>query len=102
MVEQINENQFEQVLANNKIVVVDYYAQWCGPCKMMHPIFEELSNQMQNIKFVRIDIDQNTPLALKNNIQVVPTFVLYNNATEVNRILGYNSKEDFKLFLQTI
>ena len=102
MVEQINANQFEQVLANNKIVVVDYYAQWCGPCKMMHPIFEELSNQMPNIKFVRIDIDQNTPLALKNNIQVVPTFVLYNNATEVNRILGYNSKEDFKLFLQTI
>lgn len=102
MVEQISANNFKQTLQDNKVVVVDFFAQWCGPCRMMHPVVEELSNQYKHIKFVKLDIDNATGLAVSQNVQVVPTFIAYKNGAEVNRIIGYNSSEDFALFLQSI
>ena len=102
MVEQIKTNNFNQVLENNKVVVADFFAQWCGPCKMMHPVFEEVSEQNSHIKFIRIDVDDEIQLAVSQNVQVVPTFIAYKNGKEVNRITGYKSKEDFVLFLRSI
>ena len=102
MVEQINANNFNQTLQDNKIVVVDFFAPWCGPCRMMHPVVENLSKKYTNIKFVKVDIDNNTQLAITQNVQVVPTFIAYKNGAEFNRIIGYNSQEDFELFLQTL
>lgn len=102
MVKQITSQTFDKTLTENKIVVVDFYAVWCGPCRMMHPVVEELSNQFTNIAFVKVDIDNDTQLAISQNVQVVPTFIAYKNGAEVNRIIGYNSKEDFMLFLQSL
>lgn len=102
MVQQITSQTFDKTLTENKIVVVDFYAVWCGPCRMMHPVVEELSNQFTNIAFVKVDIDNDTQLAISQNVQVVPTFIAYKNGVEVNRIIGYNSKEDFMLFLQSL
>lgn len=102
MVQQITAQSFNKTLTENKIVVVDFYAVWCGPCRMMHPVVEELSNQFTNIAFVKVDIDNDTQLAISQNVQVVPTFIAYKNGAEVNRIIGYNSKEDFMLFLQSL
>lgn len=102
MVQQISSSGLPEILAQNKVVVADFYAVWCGPCKMMHPILEELSNKYKNVKFVKIDIDQNTDFAIKQNVQVVPTFIGYNNGVEVNRVLGFLNKEDFDLFVQSL
>ncbi len=102
MVEQITQSYFKDVLSKNKKVVVDYFAEWCGPCQMMHPVVQELAKKYTDIKFVKVDIDQNTNLAISQQIEVVPTFIAYKNGEEVNRIIGYNSKQDFELFLQTI
>ena len=102
MVEQINASNFNQTLQDNKIVVVDFFAPWCGPCAMMHPVVENLSQKYTNIKFVKVDIDNNTQLAITQNVQVVPTFIAYKNGAEFNRIIGYNPQEDFELFLQTL
>ena len=100
MVQQITAENFNKIITQNQIVVVDFYAVWCGPCRMMHPVVEELSNAFTNIAFVKVNIDNDTQLAISQNVQVVPTFIAYKNGTEVNRIIGYNNKEDFKLFLQ--
>ena len=102
MVEQINDKNFEQTLQSHNIVVVDFYAVWCGPCKMMHPIIEELAKEHSQIKFVKLDIDDSTSLAISQNVQVVPTFVAYKQGKEINRIIGYNTKEDFELFLKSL
>ena len=102
MVEQINDKNFEQTLQSHNIVVVDFYAVWCGPCKMMHPIIEELAKEHSQIKFVKLDIDDSTRLAISQNVQVVPTFVAYKQGKEINGIIGYNTKEDFELFLKSL
>lgn len=102
MVEQINQQQFESVLQNNTVVVADYFAEWCGPCKMMHSIFEDAAKRYSNIKFIRVDVDDNLDLAASQNIQVVPTFVAYKNGQEVSRITGYNPAEQFQYFIETL
>ena len=102
MVEQINQQQFESVLQNNAVVVADYFAEWCGPCKMMHSIYEDAANKHPNIKFIRVDVDDNLNLASSQSIQVVPTFVAYKNGQEVSRITGYNPSEQFQYFIETL
>jgi len=102
MVEQITQQQFNSVLQKNTMVVVDYFAEWCGPCKMMHSIYEEAANKYSNIKFVRVDVDDNLDLAASQNIQVVPTFVAYKNGQEVARTTGYNPPEQFNNFIETL
>ena len=102
MIEQINEVNFQSVIKNNKIVVVDFFAPWCGPCSMMHPIVEECAKKYTNIKFVKVDIDANTNLAISQNIQAVPTFIAYKNGAEVARTLGYSNMQNFQFFLEKI
>ena len=102
MVELVDKNTFQSVIEGNQIVVADFFAVWCGPCKMMHPIFEELAQKHTNIKFVRIDIDQSENLAIDQNVQVVPTFIAYKNAKEIGRLIGYNSVIDFERFLNKL
>lgn len=102
MIEQVNDQVFNQILQTNKIVVADFFAVWCGPCKMMHPIFEEIAYNYPEIKFIRVDIDENQDLAIKQNVQVVPTFIAYKDGKEINKIIGYNNIEDFKLFVDSL
>ena len=100
MVELISARQFNQIIKEHDMVVVDFFAQWCGPCQMMHPIVEELANKYRHIKFVKLDIDESINVAIDQKVQVVPTFVAYKNGTEINRIIGYNQLQDFALFLK--
>ena len=102
MVKEITAAEFENVIKNNQIVVVDFFAPWCGPCRMMHPIIEEVSEEYANIQFVKIDIDDAIEVANQQNIQVVPTIIAYKNGVEFSRIRGYNSKRDFELFVQSL
>lgn len=92
----LKNNNFEEFLNSNGKALIDFYADWCGPCKMLSPIIESLSKQMKNISFAKINVDENTTLAQKYNITSIPTILLFKNTKLVDRFSGYQSEENIK------
>ena len=91
---EVDESDFErEVLNSNKKVLIDFYATWCNPCKMLEPIIEEVANENQNLKVVRINVDKNTNLANRYRIQAMPTLVVIENKNEINRSVGAIPKD---------
>ncbi len=95
----INDTEFnEKVLSADGTVCVDFSAAWCGPCQMLAPLLEEISNET-DIKIYKVDIDESAVLALSHGIVSVPTLVLFRNGEEVKREIGFLSKEELQAFL---
>ena len=90
-----NEN-FEELIKNKK-VVVDFYATWCGPCKMFGPVFEKVSNE-SSITFIKIDVDAHEDIARKYGIMSIPTVVLLNNGEVEKKHMGFMTEEELKKF----
>ena len=87
---------FQQEVINYKgVVVVDFFAEWCGPCKVTTPIIEDLSNSMKDVKFVKVDVDPNQETASKYSIFSIPTFLIFKNGEVKNQFVGAHSKEGF-------
>jgi thioredoxin 1 len=94
-IEEVNDGNFEQlVLESNRPVLVDFWAQWCGPCRTLAPIVESLAKQYAGAaQVVKLNIDDN-PLAVQRyRIQAIPTLVLFQNGEEKERMTGLTSKE---------
>ncbi|HHW79746.1 MAG TPA: thioredoxin [Acholeplasmataceae bacterium] len=83
---------FNDLLKENNLVLVQYYADWCNPCQMLKPILEELSTELTNIKFYRVDIEEYRDLAVNANVQSIPTVVLFKDGEEVGREKGFKPK----------
>ena len=77
-----NKAEYDQVLADNKSVFVDFYADWCGPCKMVGPVLEEISKDYADIKFVKVNVDDNPEIAQQYGIMSIPTMIGFKNAKE--------------------
>ena len=91
---EVNEENFEaEVLKSDKKVLIDFYATWCGPCKMLHPIIEEIAKENSDLKVVQIDVDKCEELAVKNSVSAMPTLIVMENGNEVNRLVGLNEKK---------
>ena len=88
-----NEN-FEELIKNKK-VVVDFYATWCGPCKMFGPVFEKVSNE-SSITFIKIDVDAHEDIARKYGIMSIPTIVLLNNGEVEKKHMGFMTEDELK------
>lgn len=95
-VELNNENFENEVLKSDKPVVVDFWAAWCGPCRMMGPIFEELSDDMTDVKFAKLSTEDHGDKASEFNIMSIPTLVVFKEGKEVGRISGVLPKEELK------
>lgn len=78
--------------------VVDFYATWCGPCKMFAPIFEEVSSEI-DMNFIKLDTDEHSDIARGYGVMSIPTIILFENGNEVKRHTGFMSKEEFIKFL---
>ncbi|GMM55742.1 thioredoxin [Maudiozyma humilis] len=92
-VTQINSAaDFDAALASAgaKLVVVDFFATWCGPCKMIAPMMEKFSEQYTDAVFLKVDVDQIAPLAQKYEISAMPTLVFIKNGAEVTKVVGAN------------
>lgn len=97
----IDDSQFEEeVLKSDKPVFVDFWAQWCGPCKMIGPIVEELADEMENVKFVKVDIDQNQEYAAKYGVMSIPNMLIFKDGNIVNRQIGALPKNELKAFIE--
>jgi thioredoxin 1 len=84
---------YQEVVGHQGLVVVQYFATWCGPCKMLKPVLESISTDMADVKFWRVDIDLFRNQASEAGIRSVPTVVLYKDGEEVDRQSGYQPKE---------
>lgn len=92
---------FDALLTKNKVLLVDYYAPWCMPCKQMEPALEELSKEYTGkVSFVRINLEQAKPLARKLNIESIPVVAVYKNGTELKRAVGLQSKSNLKMLVK--
>lgn len=97
MLKHITADEFnEEVLNYNGKVLVDFFATWCGPCQMLTPVLEKFDEEENEIKIVKVNIDEETKLAIENGVEVVPTLILYNNGKLVKRLEGYRDKEELK------
>jgi len=100
MVNIVNENNFEtEVLKSEKKVVVDFNAEWCGPCKMLAPVLEEISEAKTDVKFASINVDENQNLASEYNVMSIPCLVIIENGKEVKRSVGLMPKSEIEHFI---
>lgn len=91
---EVTDQEFNNIINNShKLVVVDFFADWCMPCLMIAPVIEELAEKMKEVKFVRINVDDNEELSSKYEIRSIPCLVIFKNGKEVDRIIG-NQSED--------
>ena len=93
------ENFNNNVINSNKLILVDFFATWCGPCQMLAPVLEKLSSSDNSFDIVKIDIDSNIDLAVKYNIDVVPTLVIFKDGKELDRTMGFLDYTDLSNFI---
>ncbi len=88
-------DNFSTLINTKQAVLVDFYADWCGPCKMLAPILKEVKKDLEDrIKIIKIDVDKNQPLAAKYQVRGVPTMILFKNGEQVWRQSGVLQKND--------
>ena len=83
-------------LSKNPLTFVDFWATWCGPCRMMAPIVEELATETPDVVFAKVDVDENPDLAMGLGIASIPTLMLFKNGQAVERVIGVTPKEELK------
>ena len=92
---KVTDDTFEQeVLKSNIPVLIDFYADWCGPCKMLSPIVDEVASENDDIKVVKVNVDEAQNTAIKYQIMSIPTLVVIKNGNEVNRSVGVIDKDE--------
>lgn len=92
---KITSENFESEVINSKEpVMIDFFANWCEPCKMMSPVIDEIAEELQNIKVGKINVDENQDLAMKYNVMSIPTIVIIKDGKEIKRFVGVQDKEN--------
>ena len=91
---EITEEDFNKIINNShKLVIVDFFAEWCMPCLMLSPIIQDLAENMKEVKFVKINTEDNEELARKYGISSIPCLIVFKDGKEVERIIGSHSAE---------
>lgn len=93
IIEVTDETFDTEVLQSEKTVLIDFYTDWCEPCKILSPIIEEIALENPNIKVVRINVDNELTVSMKYQIMSIPTMVVIKDGEETNRLIGVVSKE---------
>lgn len=92
MVKIVNENEFKNEI-NKGIVVVDFFAVWCNPCKALSPVIDKLSEDMEEIKFIKVDVDECSQIADEYNITNIPAIVIFKDGEKQDMLVGFSPRE---------
>lgn len=93
IIEITSNEELEDAIEDNEQLLVDFYADWCGPCKMMEPTIEEISEE-KDLTVAEINIDENQHIAAQYGVRSVPTYIFYEDEEPVEQMIGYQEKED--------
>ena len=85
-----------EVLKEKKLTVVDFWATWCGPCMMLKPLIESLSEEMTNVKFCKVNVDEEQELSMQFRIESIPTLLFVKDGKIVHKLVGFRSKEELR------
>ena len=96
MVKEINAEEYAEIIKSSSPVVIDFHATWCGPCKVLSPILEELNDEIEGVEFVKLDVDQHPQIAGQNQVMGVPTVVILKDGEVKDRFVGVQPKEVIK------
>lgn len=96
----LDSSNFEQIIASESPTLVDFWAEWCGPCKSMHPVFIRMAKKFKKIRFARLNIDQNQQIATKLGIQSIPMFIMFKNGNSIDKVVGAVGEPGINLIAQ--
>lgn len=97
---ELSKNNFEQEVLNSNIpVVIDFWAEWCGPCKMLAPVIDNLAKEIDDIKFAKVNVDKEPELCRDFNVMSIPTLLLFENGELKNTSVGFITEDDLKVFI---
>ena len=92
---KITSNNFnEEVINSGKTTIVDFYADWCGPCKMMSPVIDSIAEEVSSIKVGKLNVDEAQDIAASYNVMSIPTIIIFKNGKESKRFVGVTNKEN--------
>ena len=92
---EISKDNFQaEVLSSDKPVIVDFWASWCGPCKMLSPLVDQIAEENDNIKVCKVNVDDEQDIAVEYKVMSIPTLVVFKDGAEVNRSVGVKPKEE--------
>ena len=98
---QLNAMNWNNIVLNSDMpVLIDFWAEWCGPCRIVGPIVEQLAQSLEGkVKVFKLNVDQNQEIAMKYNVQSIPSLVLFKNGKEIARTIGLSPKEKYEKFV---
>ena len=91
---KVTNKDFENIISNNDITLIDFYADWCGPCKALSPIIDEIAKSETHITVGKVNVEEEKELAMQYRVRSIPTMVIFKSGKEVNRLVGFLPKEE--------
>ena len=99
MVKAVNQSEFEELLESGKTIVCDFWASWCGPCRMLAPVMEEVSGCFSDAEFIKVNVDENGELASRYGVMSIPFVAVFKGGEMTATSVGYMPEEEMKEFL---
>ena len=93
-----NVAEFDEAIKEG-LVLVDFFATWCGPCRMLSPVLEEIANEKSDVTIIKVDVDEAGAIAARFGIQLIPTLILFNNGVKLKEAQGYQNKNQLLAFI---
>ena len=101
MVKEVNQAEFDELLNSGKTLVCDFWASWCGPCRMLAPVMEEVSKNFPEAEFVKVNVDENEELAARYRVMSIPLVAVFEGGKMTAQTVGYMPEEEMNDFLST-